>query len=199
MQGEPPRPLLARDAGLKRASRLTRWLAAGGLVLTGLFAKVAAQSFSGHSAKAATPAARSAPAAPAAPAPVAPDQSSPADDSSSGDSSSSEPVRSDPSAQDPGLQAPAEVPQPSSSSDGAVSGGSCPCSARWRALGTDVAVFVERDDSLEAARRVLEEELEALDLAASRFRPDSELWAISRGRGRWVEVGPLCLAASRPD
>ncbi len=68
-------------------------------------------------------------------------------------------------------------------------------SARWKALGTDVAVFVEAQDHLEAARRILEDELEALDLAASRFRPDSELWAITRGRGDWVEVGPLCLEA----
>lgn len=68
-------------------------------------------------------------------------------------------------------------------------------SSRWEALGTDVAVFVEREDQLNDARLILESELRRLDLAASRFRTDSELWAINRGAGRWVEVGPLCLEA----
>ena len=71
-------------------------------------------------------------------------------------------------------------------------------SARWRALGTDVAVFVEHEDRLEDARRILEDELEALDLAASRFRPDSELWAINRGRGRWVRSARCAWRRSRP-
>lgn len=135
-QGDTPRPLLARDAGLRRVSRLSRWLAAAGIVLTGLISKVAAQSFSGHTARAAAPAKRSAPATPA-PAPddsstpsdsssagSPPDGSSSSGGSSSGGSSSDGAVPSDPSAQDPSLQAPSEVPQPSSSSDGAVSGGS---------------------------------------------------------------------------
>ena len=55
---DPERPLLSRDAGLRRVSRLTRWAAAGGLVLTGLLAKVAADSFSGHTASAAPAAAQ---------------------------------------------------------------------------------------------------------------------------------------------
>ena len=115
-QGDSPRPLLTRDAGLRRVSRLTGWLAVGGLLLTGAIAKVAAQSFSGHAAKAATPA-RTAPATPA-----------PSDGTSgsagSSDDTSGDSLPSDPSAQDPGPQPPTEIPQPSSSSDGAVSGGS---------------------------------------------------------------------------
>jgi FAD:protein FMN transferase len=68
-------------------------------------------------------------------------------------------------------------------------------SAQWSALGTGVAVFVDRHECLEAARRLVEDELEQIDLACSRFRDDSELSLVSRRAGRWVEVSPLCLEA----
>jgi hypothetical protein len=38
-----------RDAGLRRVSRLTRWLLAGALALTAGFSAIAARSFSGTS------------------------------------------------------------------------------------------------------------------------------------------------------
>jgi hypothetical protein len=40
----------ARDAGLRRVSRLTRWLLAGALALTAAFSAIAAHAFPGHSA-----------------------------------------------------------------------------------------------------------------------------------------------------
>ena len=43
-----PRSVARRDAGLRRASRLTRWLLAGSLVLTGAFAALAARAFPGQ-------------------------------------------------------------------------------------------------------------------------------------------------------
>ncbi len=68
-------------------------------------------------------------------------------------------------------------------------------SAHWSALGTGVDVFVDRHDRLDAARRLVEDELDRIDRACSRFRDDSELSGISRRAGRWVDVSPLCLEA----
>jgi hypothetical protein len=42
----------ARDAGLRRVSRLTRWLLAGALALTAAFSAIAAHAFPGHSGRA---------------------------------------------------------------------------------------------------------------------------------------------------
>jgi hypothetical protein len=66
MPGAPERDVArgsARDRGLRRISRLTGWIAAGAVVLTGGLAKLAADAFGGKSSKAraATPAARPAP------------------------------------------------------------------------------------------------------------------------------------------
>jgi hypothetical protein len=43
-----------RDAGLRRVSRLTRWLLAGALALTGAFSAIAAHSFPGKTGNHAT-------------------------------------------------------------------------------------------------------------------------------------------------
>jgi thiamine biosynthesis lipoprotein len=60
-------------------------------------------------------------------------------------------------------------------------------SATWRALGTSVQLVVT--DHLEAARAAVEQVLADIDLAASRFRADSEL---SRLRpGVWTDATPL--------
>jgi FAD:protein FMN transferase len=67
--------------------------------------------------------------------------------------------------------------------------------AEWEALGTGVVLRVTERAGLDAARASVEAELEAIDLACSRFRPDSELSrlnAVARGRTR---VGPLLLEA----
>lgn len=48
-----PRPTNARDAALRRLSRANRWLVAGSVTLTGVFAEVAASAFPGKTVKAA--------------------------------------------------------------------------------------------------------------------------------------------------
>lgn len=66
-------------------------------------------------------------------------------------------------------------------------------SARWRALGTGVSVVVTDPVCLMVARAVVESELAEIDLAASRFRADSELTRVNRAGGRWVSVSALFL------
>ena len=58
----------------------------------------------------------------------------------------------------------------------------------WTALGMLVQLVVTSPGRLWAARKLLEEDLRALDLACSRFRPDSEL----------VAVGDMARDASGP-
>ena len=63
--------------------------------------------------------------------------------------------------------------------------------AQWRALGCDVLLAVTDPDALARGRAILAEDLAALDLAASRFRPDSEVAALARaGRGTH-RISPL--------
>ncbi len=61
--------MIARDAGLRRISSATRWIAAGAVGLSGALAVIAADSFHGHTASAA---ATQAPASQSAPASVSP-------------------------------------------------------------------------------------------------------------------------------
>jgi thiamine biosynthesis lipoprotein ApbE len=76
-------------------------------------------------------------------------------------------------------------------------------SASWRALGTGVQVVVTDASQLTAARAMLEADLAAVDLACSRFRPDSEIVALDRlmtgvpgGTGAEpVEISPLLAEA----
>lgn len=65
----------------------------------------------------------------------------------------------------------------------------------WEALGTLVRVVVTDDGDAAAARRAVETLLDSVDRACSRFRKDSELCALNRAEGRWLEVGPLLLEA----
>ena len=53
-------------------------------------------------------------------------------------------------------------------------------SASWQALGTGVQVVVTDAMQLTAARGMLEADLAAVDLACSRFRPDSEIVTLDR-------------------
>ena len=65
-------------------------------------------------------------------------------------------------------------------------------SAGWRALGTDVHLVVTHGGALEKARRMLAEDLAAVDLACSRFRADSEIVALDRApQGKPGITGPL--------
>jgi thiamine biosynthesis lipoprotein len=69
--------------------------------------------------------------------------------------------------------------------------------ASWQALGTGVQVVVTDPGQLPAARRLLEEDLAAVDAACSRFRPDSEIMRLDRalpatgGRARRGWTGPV--------
>jgi FAD:protein FMN transferase len=63
----------------------------------------------------------------------------------------------------------------------------------WEALGTTVVLRLDMWDRAlrAAARRAVADELEAIDAAASRFRPDSELSRVNCSGGAWVPIGPL--------
>ena len=69
-------------------------------------------------------------------------------------------------------------------------------SASWRALGTGVQVTITDGGQLALAREMLEADLGAVDLACSRFRPDSEIVALDRAAGAGpAEVSPLLAEA----
>jgi thiamine biosynthesis lipoprotein len=65
----------------------------------------------------------------------------------------------------------------------------------FRALGTTAAVVVTVAAGADEAERLLRSEVEAVDLACSRFRPDSELASFHANAGRTVEVSPLLFEA----
>lgn len=67
--------------------------------------------------------------------------------------------------------------------------------ARWSALGTSVVLRGVDPEALAPARDAVERELAAVDLACSRFRPDSELVRLNAGAGRRVGIGPLLFDA----
>lgn len=67
--------------------------------------------------------------------------------------------------------------------------------ASWPALGSTASVVVADPNSLRAARRAVESELLALDLACSRFREDSELSRLNAGGGHPFAASPLFLEA----
>jgi thiamine biosynthesis lipoprotein len=66
---------------------------------------------------------------------------------------------------------------------------------RWQALGTTVVLQACERSALKRARAAAERELEAVDLACSRFRPDSELSALNAASGRSTVVGPVLMEA----
>ena len=70
-------------------------------------------------------------------------------------------------------------------------------SSSFPALGTTATVAVTDPERLTRARTVLACELEAIDLACSRFRSDSELVRLNAASGREVEVSELLLEAVR--
>ena len=65
---------------------------------------------------------------------------------------------------------------------------------RLRAIGTYVHVLVTEPRLLAAAEQLVVDELDALDRACSRFRPDSELVRLAGEHGR-VRVSPLLAGA----
>jgi thiamine biosynthesis lipoprotein len=66
--------------------------------------------------------------------------------------------------------------------------------AVWRALGTEVDVRCINGD-LDAAHAAVRAEIEAIDLACSRFRSDSEVSRLNAARGAMVPVSPLLAEA----
>jgi len=70
-----------------------------------------------------------------------------------------------------------------------------PASGSFPALGTTAGLFVEDERSLRAARGILARELEAIDLACSRFRPDSALSELNAAAGSPLRVSLLLLEA----
>ncbi len=67
----------------------------------------------------------------------------------------------------------------------------------FSALGTTATVAVTDSAALEHASELLRERLEALDLACSRFRADSELARVNARAGIDVQVSPLLARAVR--
>ena len=73
--------------------------------------------------------------------------------------------------------------------------------AAWQAIGTSVHLLVTKPRALAPARRMLTEDLAALDATCSRFRADSEIVALdgapSDGHGRIgpVRISPLLAGA----
>ncbi len=67
--------------------------------------------------------------------------------------------------------------------------------ASFPALGTTATVVTTKASALEPAVAAVTAELDRIDAACSRFRPDSELTALNGAAGRTVEVSPLLLLA----
>jgi FAD:protein FMN transferase len=67
--------------------------------------------------------------------------------------------------------------------------------AVFPALGTGAVILVSDQAGLAAAHRAVAAEVDAIDRACSRFRPDSELSAINAARGQMVAVSSLLFEA----
>jgi thiamine biosynthesis lipoprotein len=68
-------------------------------------------------------------------------------------------------------------------------------SSRWSALGTTASVFVTEPGAIFGARELLEADLDRIDRACSRFRPDSELTRVNEADGDAIEVSDLLIEA----
>ncbi|MSW64498.1 MAG: FAD:protein FMN transferase, partial [Actinobacteria bacterium] len=67
--------------------------------------------------------------------------------------------------------------------------------ADWTAWTCRVRLAVTDPAALAPATALVRAELDAVDLACSRFRPDSELAAVDAAAGRWTTVSPLLAQA----
>jgi FAD:protein FMN transferase len=70
-----------------------------------------------------------------------------------------------------------------------------PPTRSMRAIGTTATVAVTDPTALDAGAQLLMEDLDAIDLACSRFRPDSELSRLHDAGGAPVQVSPLLFEA----
>ena len=69
--------------------------------------------------------------------------------------------------------------------------------ASWRAIGTSVQLVVDDPLALPAAETEVRRVIDEIDLAASRFRDDSELSMLNQANGHPVHVSPLFGRALR--
>jgi thiamine biosynthesis lipoprotein len=69
--------------------------------------------------------------------------------------------------------------------------------AEWTALGTTAQLIITEPVALHGARALVEQQLAAIDHAASRFRDDSELSRLNAAGGDWVDVSPMFARALR--
>jgi thiamine biosynthesis lipoprotein ApbE len=67
--------------------------------------------------------------------------------------------------------------------------------ATWQALGTNVELLVCDSHALARAQAILEQQLDDLDMACSRFRDDSELMRVNASAGRTIRVDSLLIEA----
>lgn len=70
-------------------------------------------------------------------------------------------------------------------------------SADWRALGTSAHLVVTDPGRLAVARAAVEQVLDEIDRAASRFRDDSELSQLNAADNEWRVISPLFAHALR--
>lgn len=62
---------------------------------------------------------------------------------------------------------------------------------QWQRWSTDMHLLVTDAAALPAARAIVDDELDAIELAASRFRPDSEVCALAAADGARTPVSPV--------
>jgi thiamine biosynthesis lipoprotein ApbE len=65
----------------------------------------------------------------------------------------------------------------------------------WEALGTSAVLQVTDLRALARARAIVKRELDLIDRACSRFRPDSDLQRVNTAQGRLTPVSPLLIDA----
>jgi thiamine biosynthesis lipoprotein len=65
----------------------------------------------------------------------------------------------------------------------------------WEALGTSAVLQVTDLRALARARAIVKRELDLIDRACSRFRPDSDLQRVNTAQGRYTSVSPLLIEA----
>ncbi|MEA2354005.1 MAG: FAD:protein transferase [Solirubrobacteraceae bacterium] len=65
---------------------------------------------------------------------------------------------------------------------------------RWAIWGTTATLLTSNPGSIGLARRIVDDELDSIDRAASRFRVDSELARVNREAGEPTPVSPVLFA-----
>jgi thiamine biosynthesis lipoprotein ApbE len=154
-----------RDRGLRRVSRLTRWLTAGAAAAVGVLSALVAQAVPGSSGRAGAHHYHHDDGRPQRPRPEPAAGAGP---------------RADPPPPRRDLWRHMTDPW---------------ASEAFRALGTTAVLAVTERRAQAIARARLDHVLAEVDRACSRFRPDSELIAVNEGAGRPVPVGPVLLDA----